>query len=175
MNTLIVRGLEAGQGPLYRELRIAALRDAPYAFGSRLEDVLATDPASFDESARRFARSESTTSFVLYSDDEPVGLIGAFFENSVETSAEDSAQCRAFLCALWVRPAVRHLRGGELLVSTAVSWLERRGAKSVYAWVADANARARIFYEHLGFIVTGLQQPLAADPLAWETLLVKKL
>jgi ribosomal protein S18 acetylase RimI-like enzyme len=167
MNTLNVRGLEAGQGPLYRELRIAALRDAPYAFGSRLEDVLATDPAAFDESARRFAGSESTTSFVLYSNDEPVGLIGAFFE--------DSAERRAFVCALWVRPAVRHLRGGELLVSTAVSWLEQRGARSVYAWVADANARARIFYEHLGFIVTGLQQPLTADPGAWETLLVKKL
>ena len=167
MNTLCVRGLEADQGPIYRELRLAALRDAPYAFGATLSDALATDPASFAEHARRQATSELTTSFVLYSENEPVGMIGAFFE--------DAAERQAFVCALWVRPAVRHLRGGELLVSTAMTWLAQRGARSVYAWVADANARARIFYEHLGFIVTGEHQTLPSDPAAWESLLVKKL
>ncbi|HXZ08473.1 MAG TPA: GNAT family N-acetyltransferase, partial [Paraburkholderia sp.] len=69
--------------------------------------------------------------------------------------------------------AVRHLRGGELLVNTASAWLASEGAQEIYAWVADANRTAMRFYEHLGFGPTGEHTRVARSTDEWETLLVR--
>jgi len=166
MNTsLKVRRLAPDQGALLRELRIAGLREAPYAFGATLHDALSADPTSFDSIAQHLASAEDNACFVLYTEGQPAGLIDAFFEIG--------GSARAFIRALWVAPAVRHLRGGELLVATASQWLTERGAQHIYAWVADSNTNAMGFYERLGFSSSGDRQALQSDPLQWETLLVK--
>ena len=70
-------------------------------------------------------------------------------------------------------PAVRHLRGGELLVNTASEWLAGAGAEEIYAWVADANRNAMRFYERLGFGPTGEHARTARWPDQSESLLVR--
>jgi GNAT superfamily N-acetyltransferase len=166
MNTsLKVLRLAPDQGLLLRELRIAGLREAPYAFGATLHDTLSADPASFDSIAQQLGTAKDNACFVLYTEGQPAGLIDAFLE------AGGSA--RAFIRALWVAPAVRHLRGGELLVATASQWLGEHGAQQIYAWVADINTNAMGFYERLGFVSSGDRQALQSDPRQWETLLVK--
>jgi hypothetical protein len=113
--SLTVRRIAADQGVVLRELRTASLREAPYAFGETLEDALSVDAATFDVTAVDHAVSKAATSFILYTEGHPAGLIEAHFE--------DTTPRRAFVCDLWVAPAVRHLRGGELLVNTASEWL----------------------------------------------------
>lgn len=167
MNTsLKVRRLSPDQGTLLRELRLAALREAPYAFGAKLEDEASLDPAAFDTVAQQLATSENNACFVLYTEGQPAGLIGAFFETD--------GTARAFIRALWVAPAVRHLRGGELLMATAGQWLIEHGAAQIYAWVTDSNTNAMGFYERLGFVSSGDRQTLQSNPQQWETLLVKQ-
>jgi GNAT superfamily N-acetyltransferase len=168
MNTsLKVRRLVADQGPLLRELRIAGLREAPYAFGATLQDALAQDAAAFDRLAQHLARADDDACFVLYTEGEPAGLIDAYFD--------DNGQRRAFVRALWVAPAVRHLRGGELLVATASEWLIERGASQIYAWIADVNTNAMGFYERIGFVSSGDRRPLQSNPQQSEALLVKRV
>jgi len=168
MNTsLKVRRLTADQGSLLRELRIAGLREAPYAFGATLQDALSQDAAAFDRLALHLAGADDDACFVLYTEGQPAGLVDAYFD--------DHPQRRAFIRALWVAPAVRHLRGGELLVATASQWLIERGAAQIYAWVADMNTNAMGFYERLGFISSGDRQPLQSDTQQWETLLTKRV
>jgi len=72
-----------------------------------------------------------------------------------------------------VAPAVRHLRGGELLVATASQWLIDHRAEQIFAWVADHNTNAMGFYERLGFVSSGDRQVLESNPQQWKTLLVK--
>jgi GNAT superfamily N-acetyltransferase len=96
----------------------------------------------------------------------------------VDFSSLSKAICtaarRAFVGELWVAPAVRHLRGGELLVNTASEWLAGAGAEEIYAWVADANRNAMRFYERLGFGPTGEHTTRTARSTdQWETLLVR--
>jgi ribosomal protein S18 acetylase RimI-like enzyme len=74
---------------------------------------------------------------------------------------------------LWVAPAVRHLRGGELLVNTASGWLAGAGATEIYAWIADENRNAMRFYERLGFGPTGEHERIARAPDQFQTLLVR--
>jgi ribosomal protein S18 acetylase RimI-like enzyme len=163
--SLTVRRIAADQGAVFRELRTASLREAPYAFGATLEDALSADAASFDTTAAEHAVSSSIGTFILYTEGHPAGLIEAHFD--------DSAERRAFVCELWVAPAVRHLRGGELLVDTAGSWLAGAGAEEIYAWVADANRTAMRFYEALGFGPTGEHRRVARAPEQGESLLVR--
>jgi GNAT superfamily N-acetyltransferase len=163
--SLTVRRIAADQGAVLRELRTASLRDAPYAFGDSLEDALSADAAVFDAAAVRHADSHTATSFILYTEGHPAGLIGANFESAPAR--------RAFVFALWVAPAVRHLRGGELLVNAAIDWLVREGATQAYAWVTDNNVTAMRFYERLGFVATGDHARSTHSPELWETLLVR--
>ncbi|HTH76762.1 MAG TPA: GNAT family N-acetyltransferase [Trinickia sp.] len=164
-SSLTVRRIAADQGPMLRELRAAALRDAPYAFDETLEEALSEQAETFDAAAARHAVSDSSASFILYTEGHPAGLVGAYFDESPER--------KGFVCALWVAPAVRHLHGGELLVNSAAAWLAECGAPEIYAWVADANRNAMRFYEALGFGPTGEHQTIARAPQEWQTLLVR--
>ncbi|MCX4160895.1 MULTISPECIES: GNAT family N-acetyltransferase [Paraburkholderia] len=163
--SLTVRRITASQGAVFRELRTASLREAPYAFGETLEDALSADSTTFDATAARHAFSATEASFILYTEGHPAGLIGAY--------CDDSAARRAFVRELWVAPAVRHLRGGVLLVDTAGEWLARGGAHEIYAWIADANRNAMRFYEALGFGPTGEHRRIERVPEQGETLLVR--
>jgi ribosomal protein S18 acetylase RimI-like enzyme len=163
--SLTVRRITADQGAVFRELRTASLREAPYAFGATLEEALSADSASFDASAAERSVSPSVGTFILYTEGHPAGLIEAHFD--------DTSERRAFVCELWVAPAVRHLRGGELLVDTASSWLANAGATEIYAWVADANRNAMRFYEALGFGPTGEHRRVERVPEQAESLLVR--
>jgi len=165
--SLTVRRITADQGATFRELRAAALRDAPYAFDETLEEALSERDETFDAAAARQAVSETSACFILYTEGHPAGLIGAYFD--------DSPYRKAFVCALWVAPAVRHLRGGELLVNAASEWLAALGAPEIHAWVADANRNAMRFYEHLGFGPTGEHAAAARAPGEWESLLVRRV
>jgi len=163
--SLTVRRIAADQGAVFRELRTASLREAPYAFGATLEDALSAGADSFNATAADRAVSQSVSTFILYTEGHPAGLIEAHFD--------DTAAHRAFVCELWVAPAVRHLRGGELLVDTASNWLAGAGASEIYAWVADANRNAMRFYEALGFGPTGEHRRVERMPEQVESLLVR--
>ena len=152
---------------MLRELRTASLRDAPYAFGDTLEDALSADAAVFDAAAARHAVSHTGTSFILYTEGHPAGLIGASFESAPAR--------RAFVSALWVAPAVRHLRGGELLVNVASQWLAEQGAAEVHAWIADENRTAMRFYERLGFGPTGDRRAMPSHGEEAESLYVRHM
>jgi ribosomal protein S18 acetylase RimI-like enzyme len=163
--SLTVRRITADQGAVLRELRTASLREAPYAFGATLEDALSAGADSFNATAADQAVSQSVSTFILYTEGHPAGLIEAHFD--------DTAAHRAFVCELWVAPAVRHLRGGVLLVDTASNWLAGAGANEIYAWVADANRNAMRFYEALGFGPAGEHRRVARAPEQVESLLVR--
>ncbi|WP_317135469.1 MULTISPECIES: GNAT family N-acetyltransferase [Burkholderia] len=162
-STLTVRRIAADQGGVYRELRAASLRE-PYASGETPEAELAVDAARAAAIAQQRATSDESTTFVLYTEGHPAGMIGAYFDS---TPAR-----RAFVSELWVAHAVRHLRGGVLLVDTARSWLASRGAVEICAWIADQNRSAIRFYEHVGFADTGERAPITRVPGAMKSLFV---
>jgi GNAT superfamily N-acetyltransferase len=163
--SLTVSRIAAQQGSVLRELRTASLREAPYAFGETLADALLVDPASFDATAGLQATSANAATFLLYTEGHPCGLVNAFIE---ATEAE-----RAFVSALWVAPAVRHLRGGELLVNVASQWLAEQGVSEVHAWIAEENRTAVRFYERLGFGPTGDRRAMPANEREAEQLYVR--
>ncbi len=165
--SLTVSRIAAQQGSVLRELRTASLREAPYAFGETLADTLLVDPASFDETAALHAHSPTLATFLLYTEGHPCGLVHAYIE--------DDDEARAFVVALWVAPAVRHLRGGELLVNVASQWLAEQGVFEAHAWIAEENRTAVRFYERLGFGPTGDRRVMPANEEETEQLYVRHM
>lgn len=55
------------------------------------------------------------------------------------------------LHAVYLLPSAHGLGAGRLLVEDALAWLVDSGYTECVLWVAEQNAHARGFYQHLGF------------------------
>jgi GNAT superfamily N-acetyltransferase len=135
---------------LLRDLRLAALREAPEAFGSTFERE-----ASFsdDQWGPWLAPLEW---FVADAADRPVGLVG------LTEVAGRPGRCE--ILSMWVAPEARRQGIGAVLIGAAREWAAGRGASVFTLGVADGNERGRRFYERLGFSPTGAREPLHSDP-----------
>jgi GNAT superfamily N-acetyltransferase len=147
-----IRQLTGDDWAIYRDVRLAALTDAPYAFASTVERE-----AAFDEWQWR-AQLDRATWFVAL-DGAPVGLVGGFAE-------EDSADLH--LIGMWVRGEVRGRGVAAGLVDGFLTWAKGQRPAGVVLWVADGNDRAQAFYRRYGFGPTGHRQPLPSNPNVGE-------
>ena len=158
-----VRQTIESDGEVLRRLRIASLKDAPYAFGAKLDEVLSKPAQAFHDTAARHSISETSTSFIAFVGAEAIGTVGAFFDQQPPN--------RAFICALWLSPQFRGNGRAHALVTVAIAWLVARGAGEVFAWVADNDATALALYRKVGFLPTTTNQSLPSNAAQRETLL----
>jgi GNAT superfamily N-acetyltransferase len=146
---VLVREAAPGEWELLRDVRLAALRDAPSAFASTYEREVA-----FTEADWRGRLSSASATFLAYLPEVgPAGLSGAF-EHSPGT---------AELVSMWVSPTARGRGVGEALVAAVTDWAKTRDYAAVHLWVTRENVSARALYERCGFIPTGEHQPLPSD------------
>jgi ribosomal protein S18 acetylase RimI-like enzyme len=140
-----VRRLEADEWKLFREVRLAALRDAPYAFGSTYEGEVGASESSWR------SRLEARTRFVAQSGREVVGTVAG---------GSSGLSGIAALTALWVAPAARGRGVGEALVSAVLAWAQDSDYEQVVLWVVEGNSPAERLYDRIGFKRTGAAQPV---------------
>ena len=139
-----------------RDVRVRALADAPFAFGSRLEDEQDQPEAIW----RSRLESQAAATFLAIRGHETVGLVRTFVEPEDVTSAK--------LVSMWVAPHARGQGVGRQLVAVAVQWARDYDATSVQLWVTETNTDARRLYEFCGFVLSGGRQTLPSDPLLNE-------
>src|SRR5450755_558170 len=112
---VLVRETAMDDWQVMRDVRLAALRDAPYAFGS----TYAREEA-FEEADWR-SRIASGGNFLAYipevSASEPAGLIGGYEPESGPVE----------LVAMYVRPQARGRGVGEALIAAVAGWARRPG------------------------------------------------
>ncbi len=136
-----VRRAVVGDEAILRDLRLQALTDEPYAFGSTYERELARST----EDWRRWMSPGVT--FILEDSHVARGIVAG---------ARDASETGiVHLMAMWVHPAVRGGGGGDALVDAIVDWARTEGATVVQLQVVEDNPRARRFYERNGFRLTG--------------------
>lgn len=129
-----VRAVGADDWATWRELRLAALADAPDAFGARLEQVREVDEARWRE---RLAGG--ALHLVAELDDKPAGIVAAL----------DEPDGAAQLVSMWVAPFARGQNVGESLIDALVDWA---GERTVRLEVVTTNTRARDLYRRNGFV-----------------------
>jgi ribosomal protein S18 acetylase RimI-like enzyme len=149
MPEVVVTRLDPDDWAVLRAARLAALADAPEAFGSTTARELAFDEAEW----RR--RISTSPSFVAWRPGEPVGLVSVV--NRAVVGGQGSTEGWE-LVSMWVSPTARGTGAAELLASAVLDAVRAARADRVTLWVADDNARARAFYLRFGFTPTGARQ-----------------
>ena len=171
---VLVRRITADDWELMRDVRLAALAEAPSAFGSSYAREVA-----FTQAQWRGRFSERSVTFVAYdSADGPAGESADFPAGGVVPAGlagvyvEDTA---ADVVSVWVRPAFRGRGVGEALIDSTAVWATSRSFPALYLWVIETNAPARRLYARCGFTPTGESQPLPSDPALTEIRMSRPL
>ncbi len=139
-----LRELTAEDWPLWRELRLAALAQSPYAFGSRLADW--QGEGDREQRWREWLELPGSTNLVALMDGTPVGMASGV-PGGVSGTAE--------LISMWVSPQARGHGVGERLVAAVEQWARQRGADQLRLEVAVGNETATRLYHRGGFRPTG--------------------
>ena len=163
---VVVRTVTGDDWELFRRLRLAALQDAPLAFGSTYEREVGRAEAEWRD---RLGLPDGTR-LIAYVGDEPAGIAGAY----LRTEERDDGPV-AELVSMWVDPAHRTSGVGRVLVESVVDWVAGRGLPEVRLMVAAENQAAVRFYERLGFRRNGYTQPLPHDESRLEHEMVRSL
>ena len=142
---ITVRRIEPDDGPLFAELRLRALADAPYAFSTTLAEASRQTEDDWAELARRRADGDREAAFFAYLGDAPVGIVAGF--------AHDDARA-VDLISMWVDPGARRHGAARALIQAVVDWARRAGHDELHLWVSEVNAGARALYGASGFVTT---------------------
>jgi GNAT superfamily N-acetyltransferase len=138
--------LTVADGPRLRALRLRALRDAPYAFGSTYEASAAWP----DESWTR--QLIELVTFVVAVEGRDVGM--------VRCGPDEEAPDAAALRSMWVAPEARGRGAGDALIGAVVAWARGAGFRRVLLDVVDDNTAAVALYARHGFQPTGVTSSL---------------
>lgn len=156
-----LRVLTTNDWPLWREVRLAALGEAPYAFKSRLADW----HSGGEERWRARFVMPATYNIVALLDDRPVGMAAGLPVNS--------SACE--LRSVWVGPQARGRGVGDQVIAAVETWARQSGATSLKLAVIPDNEPAVVLYQRNGFVVTGELGDLLSDGVTRERVMVKAL
>jgi GNAT superfamily N-acetyltransferase len=145
-----VRVVSGRDWRVWRELRLAALADAPSAFEERLVDW---QGASGDERRWRARLDGVPVNFVAYADDVPVGMVSGVHR-------EDGTP---ELISMWVAPRARGTGAGDRLVQAVIAWAEQTGAAEIVVRAFEDNHRGQALYRRNGFAWSGETIPAPTD------------
>jgi RimJ/RimL family protein N-acetyltransferase len=131
-----------------RDVRLAALADAPHAYGSTL-----AIEREFDEAMWR-RRLDTALWVTAVRNAENAGLVGVFRQ------PDDTPM----LIAMWVNPAHRGHGVGDALITEMFRWVKEKRWSRIVLRVADGNEAARKLFLRHGFTPTGQREPLESNP-----------
>lgn len=160
MRVIDVQAVGPDDWKAWRELRLAALAEAPYAFGSQLADWV-------DAPEQRWRERLAVTGayqVIASIDGTPAGMAGGFPDN-------DSAE----LVSMWVAPAGRGHGVGNALMTAIEDWARGTGATVLELSVVPGNDPAHNLYLRHGFEDTDVPGDLMPDGVRRELVMHKQL
>lgn len=148
---VIVRSAVEDDWAALKAVRLAALLDAPTAFGV----THANAAAESDEAWRTRAAGRGRAHFILaFQGESALGIVACI--------PEDNGDCG--LIAMWVHPALRGGATAGALVDAARSRAASLGLARIVLDVAPDNHRAVAFYRRHGFVFLPEWEALDSHP-----------
>jgi ribosomal protein S18 acetylase RimI-like enzyme len=152
MTQAIVRTLGGDDWQIYRQLRLAALQEAPQAFVSTYSDEQAYDADFWQQ---RMARARRLVAEIGHgSSIEHAGIVSVGQAERPEVGD---------LYGLWVAPEHRGAGVAMQLVQGAAERARIDGLRWITLWVATENGRAVAFFSSVGFRPTEERRPMAGQ------------
>ncbi|AXH89540.1 GNAT family N-acetyltransferase [Micromonospora aurantiaca (nom. illeg.)] len=149
---------------VWRELRLAALAEAGYAFGARLADW--QGDGDREERWRGRLAVPGSYNVVVMLDGQPVGMA-----SGMPTEQDGVVE----LISMYVAPVGRGRGVGDHLVREVEQWARQAGARTLRLAVAEGNPNAWALYLRNGFRDTGEVGGLMPDGVRREHIMTKSL
>ncbi len=144
---------------IFKDVRLRALQDTPQAFGSTYaRESLLADTEWIQRAARW--NGERAILYLAIDGDVACAIAGTHL-------VQDDAT-RAQLISMWTAPTHRRRGIGRLLVTEILGWARLRKASTLQLMVTCNNEPAILFYQRLGFTLTGRTAPYPNDPALLE-------
>jgi ribosomal protein S18 acetylase RimI-like enzyme len=138
----------------FKDVRLRALQDAPYAFGSTYARESQFAESEWLARVERW-NGERGAGFLAMDGGSPCGIAGALLDLTDPT--------RAQLVSMWTAPTHRQRGVGRLLVNEVLRWAQSRQVQLLLLMVTSTNHHAIRFYEGLSFTRTGRTEPYPND------------
>lgn len=146
-----IRQTQPHDWPALKRIRLAALLDAPTAFGMTYQSAAGyTD----EQWQARAAGTNGTQFWLAWQDENPVGMVGAALNQNQ----------RYNLIGMWLDPAARGRGVAARLVETVKTGARLKGHGQVYLDVAPDNTSAVNLYQQQGFSFIDEWEPLESHP-----------
>jgi GNAT superfamily N-acetyltransferase len=140
---ITVKRIQLGEIELYKQIRLASLKDAPYAFESTYESAVQRNDETWGERAQSGAQGNDGATFLAFSDDRPIGMAALFRSQGQMDLGE--------LMQVWVSPDYRGSRAAWDLMDGIFHWAKDHNFRRIIAGVTNVNPRAIAFYNRYGF------------------------
>jgi RimJ/RimL family protein N-acetyltransferase len=154
-----IRRIQAGEVDLYKQIRLAALKEAPYAFGSTYDSALERSAESWRAQVESSALGSDRATFIAFSDNVPIGIAALYRDKENGDTGE--------LLQVWVSPEFRGTGAIWDLMDEIFQWASENNFGKVIAGVTKENTRALKFYAKYGF--------LTLDETSQGVILVKEV
>lgn len=164
-----LRTLSPDDWQVWRALRLAALAEAPYAFGSRLADWQGENDRE-DRWRERLSLPDSHN-VAAQLEGEPVGIVTGLPADGEGGATTDVVE----LISMWVAPECRGHGVGNALIQEVARWAREVGAGTLRLNVAEGNRAANSLYERHGFRFTGEEIEPDADSADREYVMEARL
>ncbi len=151
---ITIRRLQVGEADLFKQVRLMALQDAPYAFSSTYAAAVRRSAESWREQAERTARGTDRATFIVFSEDMPIGMAALY-------RREDQVDVGELL-QVWISPEYRGTSVAADLMDAILQWAKENHFRQVLAGAPKVNARALKFYTKYGFSI--VDESSANDP-----------
>jgi GNAT superfamily N-acetyltransferase len=124
---------------LWKDVRLAALSEAPYAFASTLADWRDANEERWRERLRSVAYN-----VIAAMDGVAVGMASGLPEDG-----------NVLLISMWVAPSARGLGASDTLIESVIRWARELGVPAVALDVVEDNLPAIALYRRKGFADAG--------------------
>jgi ribosomal protein S18 acetylase RimI-like enzyme len=156
---VILKPITPSSALSFKEVRLHALLDTPWAFGSTHAKELLFSDAEWKARAAQW-NSDRSTGHLAWDGDNPCGIVASFLD---QTDPK-----KAHLVSMWVAPTHRRLGVGQMLVNQVLAWARSQQVETLHLMVTSRNDAATRFYEKLNFVKTGNTKPYPNDPALIE-------
>lgn len=159
-----IRTLHPDDWPVYRDLRLRALADAPQAFCATLSEESARPDEAWAArlAAPALGAYQQGWPFMAQLDGTPVGLAWVKLDASGTSGAS--------LYQVWVAPQARGRGVGALLVDAAVTWARARRVRALHLGVTTGDGAAARLYRRAGFVDAGTPVPRPGTALSEQAM-----
>ena len=151
MKNIPIRRTDDADWPALKATRLAALLDAPTAFGTSHASAAAFSDADWQQ---RAISTPQRTFFLAFDGEQAIGLAAQVVANNGE----------CHLIAMWVKSEYRGMAVAQGLVEAVKQCAVNNGHARLVLDVAPENTRAAAFYQKQGFVFLPEWEALESHP-----------